>query len=281
MNLTPRRRRGEPSPVHAGLVFLRYKRSKEIWVTPDQLKKVTAQSRVVNARQRKKDGRREKASEYALRYGRTPKRKAKQAEYYSSPEVRERLRLKRLYDPVLIAKREKRALEKDAREEFKLTPEFAAKKLAKSRRDYAMGRERIIAGAVQRRRSNPAIRIKQNISRGIRKAMGRTTSRKDARTHELLGCTIPGFMGFLERQFLPGMTWKNYGEWHIDHIIPVARFDLTEPVSVRHAFNYRNTRPEWRIPNISKSDKLDMALVAKHELWEWMPYVTEPLSSAA
>lgn len=37
----------------------------------------------------------------------------------------------------------------------------------------------------------------------------------------------------------------------------------------------------WRIPNIEKGDTLDMALVAKHELWEWLPYVTEPLSQAA
>lgn len=281
MKNSPRYRRGETSPLRPGLVFLRYSADREVWGTPERLEQMNKVARKSNAKQRKKPGHQKMMREYFQGYNQLPHQKAKLAAYYSKPEVKERVKLRLFNDPENIAKREKRARKKAEREAFKLTPEFAAKKLAKSRRDYAIGRERIIAGAVQRRRSNPAIRIKQNISRGIRKAMGRTTSRKDARTHELLGCTIPGFMGFLERQFLPGMTWGNYGEWHIDHIIPVARFDLTEPVSVRHAFNYRNTRPEWRIPNISKSDKLDMALVAKHELWEWLPYVTEPLSAAA
>jgi len=43
-----------------------------------------------------------------------------------------------------------------------------------------------------------------------------------------LGCSIPELKIWIEQQFKPGMTWENYGEWHIDHIIPLSKFDLTD-----------------------------------------------------
>lgn len=33
------------------------------------------------------------------------------------------------------------------------------------------------------------------------------------------------FKNHIENLFLEGMSWDNHGEWHIDHIIPVSRFD--------------------------------------------------------
>ena len=37
-----------------------------------------------------------------------------------------------------------------------------------------------------------------------------------------LGCSIQELKRHLERQFAAGMSWDNYGEWHIDHIRPLA-----------------------------------------------------------
>lgn len=258
MNLIPRYRRGDPSPVDAGLVFLRYHRDREMWVTPARLSIVNEQQKVVNGSQRQKPGRKEKATEYALIYGRTEKRKAKQAAYYSSPEVRERLRLKRLHDPVLIAKREKRALEKAAREEFKLTPEFAAKKLAKSRRDYARNRKNIIANAVRRLRANPSLRLKQNVSTRIRRALKSQKARKTSTAVQYLGCSILQLRAHLEKQFQPGMTWENMGAngWEIDHRVPLASFQLLDPHQARLAFHFENLQPLWKPANRKKSDKL-------------------------
>lgn len=71
----------------------------------------------------------------------------------------------------------------------------------------------------------------------------------------------------LERQFKPGMTWENHGSvWHIDHIIPCSKFDLTKPEEVRKCFALSNLQPLWGEENIRKSNKVptqaEMALVA-------------------
>jgi hypothetical protein len=52
------------------------------------------------------------------------------------------------------------------------------------------------------------------------------------------------------------MAWDNYGEWHLDHVIPLAHFDLTSPAQVKAACNYRNLQPLWASDNLSKGDKL-------------------------
>lgn len=60
----------------------------------------------------------------------------------------------------------------------------------------------------------------------------------------------------MERQFKPGMSWDNYGQygWHIDHIKPLARFDLRDPVQVKQAWHYTNLQPLWWHENLAKSD---------------------------
>lgn len=71
-----------------------------------------------------------------------------------------------------------------------------------------------------------------------------------------LGCSIAELEAHLERQFKPGMTWANYGEWHIDHIKPLAKFDLTDRVQLLAACHYSNLQPLWAIENLSKGDSL-------------------------
>ena len=60
----------------------------------------------------------------------------------------------------------------------------------------------------------------------------------------------------LERQFLRGMTWDNYGsKWHIDHIIPIASFDMSDPEQFQQCWALTNLRPMWAIDNIRKGAK--------------------------
>ena len=49
-----------------------------------------------------------------------------------------------------------------------------------------------------------------------------------------LGCSVADLKKHLESKFDPGMTWDNYGRdgWHIDHIIPLAKFNLQEPSAI-------------------------------------------------
>jgi hypothetical protein len=65
----------------------------------------------------------------------------------------------------------------------------------------------------------------------------------------------------LERQFLSGMSWSNYGAvWHVDHILPQSRFqiDATDPVNCSEfqaCWALTNLRPLWKRDNLSKNDR--------------------------
>lgn len=76
---------------------------------------------------------------------------------------------------------------------------------------------------------------------------------------ELLGCTIEYFKIHIEQQFVDGMNWGNQGRfgWHIDHIIPCSRFDLTKESEQRKCFHYSNMQPLWGQDNLRKSNKLN------------------------
>lgn len=85
-----------------------------------------------------------------------------------------------------------------------------------------------------------------------------------SRVYKILGCTIPEFKAHLESKFLPGMTWQNYGvngpgTWNIDHIKPLAKFDLSDPAQVAQAFHFFNTQPLWSEENIRKGDAYEEA----------------------
>ena len=69
--------------------------------------------------------------------------------------------------------------------------------------------------------------------------------------------TLEELMAHLERQFLPGMTWDNRGDWHIDHIVPLSSFEFTGPddANFQAAWALTNLRPLWAKDNIRKSAK--------------------------
>jgi hypothetical protein len=76
---------------------------------------------------------------------------------------------------------------------------------------------------------------------------------KSFKTMKLIGCSIDQLKRHIEKQFVKGMSFSNYGKWHIDHIIPCARFDLSKPEEQRKCFHYTNLQPLWAKENILKS----------------------------
>lgn len=71
-----------------------------------------------------------------------------------------------------------------------------------------------------------------------------------------LGCSIEFFKSYIESKFTDGMTWDNYGEWHIDHIVPISLFDLGKRDEQLKACNYKNLQPLWAEDNMRKSNKV-------------------------
>ena len=79
---------------------------------------------------------------------------------------------------------------------------------------------------------------------------------KSESTMKLLGCHIDLLRLHLQSKFKPGMSFSNYGKWHIDHIIPCARFDLSKVSEQKICFNWKNLQPLWAEENLKKQDKL-------------------------
>ncbi len=71
-----------------------------------------------------------------------------------------------------------------------------------------------------------------------------------------LGCSIDELKLHLESKFQSEMTWENHGKWHIDHIIPLCSFDLTNRDQFLQACHYTNLQPLWATDNIRKGGKL-------------------------
>ncbi len=73
----------------------------------------------------------------------------------------------------------------------------------------------------------------------------------------LVGYTVDSLREWIEFQFEPGMSWENYGDWHIDHRVPIAAFKFTTPddPGFRACWSLRNLRPLWATENHKKGAK--------------------------
>ncbi len=120
----------------------------------------------------------------------------------------------------------------------------------------------------------PETKTRKNVRRNSRRQIDigyRLTEKLRGRMKDLLkrdrpesvsrsmGCTGAQLKSHLESKFLPGMTWENHGlrGWHIDHIKPLALFDLTDLEQYRQACHYTNLQPLWAIDNLKKGVKYE------------------------
>lgn len=148
------------------------------------------------------------------------------------------------------------ARDKKKLQEMKENPE-EYEKFRKKRTRQTKDWENTKGGLDTRRRcwNRPHTKISKNLRSRIHAALKQANGTKSAHTLELLGCDIEFLRQHLSNQFTEGMTWDNYGEWHVDHIKPCAAFDLTDPEQQRQCFHYTNLQPLWARDNLSKSCK--------------------------
>tara|TARA_R110000851_G_scaffold33896_4_gene90401 strand:+ start:7282 stop:7899 length:618 start_codon:yes stop_codon:yes gene_type:complete len=99
---------------------------------------------------------------------------------------------------------------------------------------------------------DPEFRCAQNM-RWIVKRMAKSDETKERkRTREALGYSAKELKEHLEKQFQPGMSWDNHGEWHIDHIIPISAHIQSGETNPKVVNCLTNLRPMWAKENISK-----------------------------
>lgn len=108
------------------------------------------------------------------------------------------------------------------------------------------------------KRSTPRGKLDDLMSSAIYQAV---LKRKAGRSwSDLVGYSVDDLMVHLERQFQPGMTWENHGQygWHIDHIIPRSAFNYEKPedIDFKRCWALENLQPLWWQDNLSKGAKL-------------------------
>lgn len=109
----------------------------------------------------------------------------------------------------------------------------------------------------RRRQAKISNRVNASISSRMYSWFKGRKQTKGGKTKEHLGYGWDELKIHIEKQFLPGMSWDNYGEWHIDHIRPLVEFhaqSLSDPI-VKIAWGLANLRPLWAVDNLKKNAK--------------------------
>jgi hypothetical protein len=189
-------------------------------------------------REKNREKKKEKKKEYMKEYYEKNKEKIneKKKEYMKEYCEKNKEKIKEYYE------KNKEKL----KEYYEKNKEKINEKNRKKRREYYN----------KRYQEDPDYKLTQNLRKRARDALKGTD--KSKRTMELIGCTIDELKLHLEKQFTTGMSWDTYcyKGWHIDHIIPCASFDLTDPVQQKKCFHYTNLQPLWWDDNISKGAKV-------------------------
>lgn len=107
----------------------------------------------------------------------------------------------------------------------------------------------------ERRKEDPEYKLRYYLRTRLNKAIKRNSKVGSAVSD--LGCSIKELKEHIEKQFQTGMSWENHAPdgWHIDHIVPLSSFDLTDREQFLKACHYTNLQPLWWRDNLSKGDK--------------------------
>jgi len=187
----------------------------------------------------------------AKRHGKSYKCKNCKAEYakeyWQREDVKQRECIRRKSVIKYIEKRRVRQLkyQKENRFKYKPTVEYYA-----------------VRGVIRkaRRQTDPKYQLHEAISARMRHCLKKN---KAGRALNEILCNVLGYdltklQKHLYAQFKPGMTWENYGEWHVDHKIPVAvfNFQTVDDVDFRKCWALKNLQPLWKKENMQKQDKI-------------------------
>ena len=165
----------------------------------------------------------------------------------------------------------KRAAAKSAYDRYRLRDEAVRQRRAETYRAwYAANKEKKdaydkawkqlnqdkVAARNKKKRSDPVFRLSNNVRRAVHDALKTQSSNKNCRSHDYLGCTGREFAEYLVHHYAwkSWFTLENYGTvWHVDHVRPLASFDLSDHGEAKSAFHYTNCQPLSASENISKN----------------------------
>lgn len=105
-----------------------------------------------------------------------------------------------------------------------------------------------------KRKTDILFRLKQSVRHRINTIISRTNMVKSKSSFDLVGIDVLELKQYLESKFIDGMSWDNYGVWHIDHVIPLSSAKNEE--ELYKLCHYTNLQPLWGEENLKKGNKL-------------------------
>ncbi len=130
---------------------------------------------------------------------------------------------------------------------------------ALKRQWYKENKRRVADYVRKQRHESVQLRVYTNMGNVLRYALRRRLTSKGGRgVFDVLPYDLKELMAHLEKLFKPGMTWKNYGKWHIDHVVPDCHFKYTSigDPQFHECWKLENLQPLWALENHSKGGRI-------------------------
>jgi hypothetical protein len=109
-----------------------------------------------------------------------------------------------------------------------------------------------------RKASDPLYKLISNFRTAIYQVLKESNVEKNRHYFDILQYTPEELIIHLESQFKDTMSWDNYGEWHVDHKLPITSFNIEEmgDEEFMKCWDLENLQPMWGDENIRKSNKI-------------------------
>jgi hypothetical protein len=109
-----------------------------------------------------------------------------------------------------------------------------------------------------RKTNDPLYKLISNFRTAIYQVLKENRVDKNQSYFDVLQYTPEQLIVHLEKQFTEGITWENYGEWHVDHKLPISSFNIQEmgDSEFMKCWSLENLQPMWGEENIRKSNKI-------------------------
>jgi len=142
-------------------------------------------------------------------------------------------------------------------ESKKLWKKANPEKVSEEKKRYFKAHPEKNCESKERIRSKPQGRLSINIANHIRYSL--KCGKNGHHWETLTGYTVEQLKKHIEKQFTDGMSWDNHGEWHVDHIIPMSKFNFEKPEDddFKKCWALKNLQPLWAIDNMKKHCKID------------------------
>lgn len=213
---------------------------------------------------RKRDIERKQQAEYRAANLESIRAQQKAYRDANSEELNRRYRERRAANPEVYRAKDRARVK---------TPEQRAAAVERTRKWQADNRERHREWMRNNRKkridSDPTfkarIAMRRRFYMALRNQVYDGWSIRSGEAVRLLGCTMAEFVQHIESLWTDGMAWDNWTRdgWHIDHIIPLSAFDLSDAEQIKAACHYTNLRPLWAKDNLRKGAKVATSLVRK------------------